>query len=858
MNVTADTPIADRFRSIVDAMSSTEALVSSSVRLTYGELDRWSDAVASDLAASDTPATSPMAIVTRDGVALVVATLAAVKAGRFFVAIDSAQPPERIAAAIGAASPSLCLVDGDVPPAIAQLPSVRLRSLTSCGDVTPPAVPPNAHVQIVFTSGTTGVPKAIVTSQRGFVERMIAAARSTGRAAGERVSYTSLPGFARATHEILGSLLNGATLVAFDARTEPLDVLAALIEREKLTVLTLTPALFRRFVAVLRPDADLSSLRKLRLGADVVNMADIEAYKARFPRSCTLERAFNASETGPVLHMSIDHDTHLPGPLVPMGRPRPGVEVRLVDDEGNDVPDGTAGEMLVRSPSVVEGYWHDTELTAQKFIPPDGGAGLWTFRTGDLALRDAAGLYYFIGRKDARLKIHGRRIDPSEIENALVMYAGAREAVVVGKATATGEARLAAYVVMREGLECVPRAIRTALREKLSSWMVPARIYAVESMPMNASGKVDRRLLTEREEIDPEAEMASASDLEKTLAAIWSRALETNASPEDDFFDDLGGESIVAAQIITEVNRATGRSMPLSSLVELRTIRTMAEYIRAEPDTDRVAVPIRSEGTLEPLFFVSGGAGSVLRFRELAHLLDKQQPFYGLTHHGFTLETFPRSLDALAACYVDAVRRIQPHGPYFLGGYSIGGRVAFTMARQLTNAGEAVSFVGMLDTSSTRRHASRGRTISRYLDTLRRQPLHNAKRYIRAVGRRILRVLRWLVGKGWTFASFSTPEIDALNAALRDLDMNALARYRGRVTLFLAEHEWGRHGAPLHLGWPDYCEGGVQVVSLPVDHHTIIREDVELLGDAMRRELERARITSASPTPTAAASLATA
>jgi amino acid adenylation domain-containing protein len=840
--------IAERFREVVAWSPDAIALTSPRARYTYAELDRWSDSIAADVIACAAPVASPIAIATRDNVALVAATLAAVKAGHFFVVIDAGDPDERIAMILAASGAALALIDSDrAPAATSPLQRVAIREPDRRSQIADrsgsPAIrdlrsaisspPPHELVQITYTSGTTGTPKAVASRQRTFVERVVSQAAVNGRVAGERVSYTALPGFARATYEILGSLLNGATLCAFDTRSETLDGLADFIRRERVSILTLTPALFRRFMQSAPTDLDLSSIRKLRIGADVVTVADVEAFKARFPRGCTFERGFAASETGQVMHMSIDHDTPIPGPLVPMGRPRPGVVVRLIDEEGRDVPDGEAGELVVRSKHVADGYWNAPELTAQRFTF-DGG--LATFFTGDYVKRDADGLYYFVGRRDSRLKIHGRRIDPLEVESALVAHAGAREAVAVGKPDAGGELHLVAYLVMREGHAFVPRDIRAALRGKLPASMIPSQLHALDAIPMTGPGKVDRAALTARVEIAETRDDQTSDDLERVLLEVWSRVTGAAVGLGDDFFDDLGGESVVAAQLVTEVQRALGRSLPLSLLLELNTAAKMADYLRAvgEADIERTAILVqRGDGTLPPLFSVSGKGGSVMMFRPLAAHLGPAQTFYGLTHHGFAASAFPKTFVALAACYVDAIRAVQPEGPYYLAGYSAGGLIAFDVARQLSRAGHEVAFTGIIDAATTSQPVPAWKHYLKHLSLLREKPLKQTPRYARAIARR-LRLMR----------PEPVPEVKEMNRHFDAIHRrDVLQPYPGRVTLFLARHGFGFEGTTPDLGWRVLC-GELDIVHVEGEHHTVIRDDVASLAKAMRSAMDRAPMSS--------------
>ncbi|HEV7764999.1 MAG TPA: non-ribosomal peptide synthetase, partial [Thermoanaerobaculia bacterium] len=565
------TSIAEQFRSVVAAQPDELAMTTSRGSYTYADIDRWSDAIATDLIAMNAPVDRPVAIVTRDNVALVPAVIGVVKAGHFFVMIDASDPDDRITLLLQESNAALCLVDS--MDAVPSLPSVQLASFPH--DAVPPSPerPSNPFVYVIYTSGTTGKPKGILSKHEGFVEATLRQGERWGRTRGQRSIYTSLPGFTRAATSIFGTLLCGATLCAFDARSESLTALATYIREQRISTLSLTPPMFRRLMATV-DDLDLSHVKVLRIGADVVTIADVETFKARFPPGCALMRGYASSESGAVFGMKITHDTPIPGPLVPMGKPYPNVDVWLVDDDGRQVPIGEVGELVVRSKDVIDGYWNAPELTAERFV--DG-----KFFTGDLVKRDAEGLYYFIGRKDSRLKIHGRRIDPSEIESALLATGEVRDAVIVGKPDVRGELRLVAYVVMRDGKPFVPHDLRATLRAKIPGWMVPARIFALDALPMTRAAKADRAALLALVDEEQQIEDSGASDdLEQQLVDIWSSVIGAPVHVDEDFFNDLGGESVIAAHLVTVIQNEMFRAIPLSLIVELNTVRKMAAYFR--------------------------------------------------------------------------------------------------------------------------------------------------------------------------------------------------------------------------------------------------------------------------------------
>ncbi|MGK2856051.1 MAG: AMP-binding protein [Thermoanaerobaculia bacterium] len=835
--VTREASIAARFRAVAASMPDAPALVSSRAHYTYVELDRWSDAIASEIATHRAPADVPVALVMVDPVAVVPAVLAVVKAGHFSMSVDGLDPDARIAELLSASGATLCVVDIDAPGPARNLDVVRVGPVPDA-PVVPPETSPHELLQLVFTSGTTGAPKAVAGRQRPFVERAVRASTRTGRSLGERVSYTAVPGNARAISEILGSLLNGATLCSFDARTQSFDELAAMIERERISTLTLTPAFFRRFLRALPATVDLSSVRKLRIGADVLTVADVDAWRARFPATTTLERAYNATETGPVLHMSITHDTPVPGPLVPMGKPVPGVEAWVVDDEGNEVPDGETGELVVRGAEVAQGYWKAPELTAERFAFDPERPTTPTFRTGDLVRRDEDGLYYFVGRRDSRIKTHGRRIDPLEVESALVIHAGAREAVVLAEPSADGELELAAYIVAG-GAAADAREVRQALRGRVPAWMVPSRVHFVDALPMTRNGKVDRDAVSQRAAATPRESSPDSvvgEGLEGTILAIWSRVLRRPVEPDDDYFEDLGGTSLDALEIVAEISRVTGRTLPLSVLLELNTVRKMSGYLEAQPDMERTVIALQRSGSMPPLFCVSGKGGSVIVFRALAEKLGSEQPFYGLTYHGIDPSALPSTLAALAACFVDAIREQQPAGPYYIAGYSAGGFVAFEIARQLARAGDEVAFTGLLDTMASEERASILRRVKNYLSIVRRRP---ALSVVRALVRRFEWAARWIRTGGRE--NLFDPNLPT-NQYFDSLNMRrSLQPYPGRVTLFLARHGSGAQSVRADAGWSAFCAGGVEIVEIDGEHDTILSSDVVGLARELAQALAEAR-----------------
>jgi len=839
-----DTRLDDAFRAVAAEIPDHVALTTGPERYTYDDLDRWSDAIAAAIIASDAPLDRPVAIVTSDNVALVPCILGVAKAGHYFIMIDASDPEERIALLLEESTTALCLVDAHAPApaAIGELPRVAIPALPKEPVVPTPQRDPNDLVFVIFTSGTTGKPKGIATRRRNYVEHLLGNAMRFGSRLGTRRFYSALPGYVRAANTTLPTLLTGGTLCAFDARKGSLAALAQFIARARPELVNMTPSLFRRLVAANPPGLDFSSVRSLRLGADRVTLEDIEAFKRLCPRGATLGLGFASTETGPVFRYSIDHDTVVPGPVPPMGTPTAGVEVRLVDDDGNDVAVGETGEIVVRSPHVVDGYWNNPELTAEKFTTDPDDPGVRTFRTGDLARRDENGLYYFVGRKDARLKIHGRRIDPSEVESALVATELVRDAVIVGKPDARGDHELVAYVVMREGVPFAPRHIRVRLRGKVPVWMIPSRIHAIDAIPLTAATKIDRQAPVDRGDPVVEEDDGATDSLERQLVEIWTRVIGRPVHVDDDFFDDLGGESLMAAHIAADVERLTGKSITPSSLVALNTVATMAEYLRGADAAAEHVIELQKGTTLPPLFCVAGGGGAVLKFRPLAAALGPDQPFYGVQLHALNVEDLPKTFAGIAAAYAEAIRGIQPEGPYHIAGYSAGGKLAYEIACQMLRAGEHVAFLGMIDTGAVHTRAPVWERIRNRLEILWNNP-ERAAAFAREAARRPARwmtnrIVQKLLGRGIAVPS----KIIESSLKLQEVrKQHVLGPYDGKLTLFCARHGLRRVRADDDLGWGSLGVKAIDIIDVDGDHETMLdAAHVNSLATAVREALANA------------------
>ena len=680
------------------------AVECAATRLTYRELDRRANQLARHLRARGVGPDVAVGLCMERSAEMIVGLLAILKAGGAYLPLDPTHPAPRLATMIGA---------GRVPLVLAQarhaalLPAghvtiVRVdtdRDAIACEPTEPPASPvgPEHLAYVLFTSGSTGAPKAVAVPHRAVV-RLV---RDTdyARFGPDEVMLQLAPiAFDASTLEIWGALLNGGRLVVAPPGATSLEDIGRLVSRHGVTTLWLTAGLFHEMV-----DHQLDALRGVRqllAGGDVLSVAHTRRALAALPET-TLINGYGPTEgtTFTCTH-AMTHASTL-GASVPIGRPIANGRVYVLDAGLEPVPVGLPGELYLGGDGLARGYLGRPELTAERFVPDPFGAvpGARLYRTGDRVRWRADGTLEFLGRVDDQVKIRGFRVEPAEVEAALLQHGAVREAVVVAQGRTAGERHLVAYVIPHAGQSPAPRELRAFLRARLPTHMTPAAVVRLEALPLSANGKVDRRALPAPgagagEEVG--APVEPRDGLEIQLAKIWEAMLGVEpVGIHDDFFE-IGGHSLLAVRVLTRINRVFQRSLPLAAVFEAPTIAQLAARLRSAgwsaPASSLLVV--QPEGTRPPLFCIHGYAG----FARLARHLGPEQPFYGLVQ-GLDGRHFQTRVEDMAAHYLREIRGVQAQGPYHLAGHSIGGLVALEMAHQLRAHGEDVALLALIDPS---------------------------------------------------------------------------------------------------------------------------------------------------------------
>ena len=569
-------------------------------------------------------------------------------------------------------------------------------------------VKPENLAYVIYTSGSTGKPRGVLLTHGGLVNHNVAAAQLFGITPADRMAQFASISFDIAVEEIFPTWMAGGTLVVReeDASLAVGDFLRWVREK-RVTALDLPTAYWHELVRELSESTEHlpKSLRIVIVGGEKASSAALTAWRKLAPRVRWVN-TYGPTETSVIVTSYEPKSGEEIPAVLPIGRPIANTKIYILGKNLQPLPVGIAGDLYVSGPGLARGYLNRPEITAEKFVADPYGRepGARMYKTGDLARYLATGEIEFAGRTDDQVKIRGYRVELEEIEAVLGSHAGVREVVVVARENASGEKNLAAYVVPSR--EQVPTAseLRSFLKQKLPHYMVPSAFVLLEAMPKTPNGKVDKRGLPAPKATDfaeTQEYVAPTDELEIQLTRIWETVLDKKPIGIRDNFFELGGHSLLAARLMHRIEQALGQRLPLAALLQAPTVEQLSGLLRQETWSDSWSslVAIQAEGSRPPFFCVHGVGGNVVGFRDLARHLGPDQPFYALQPQGLDgKRECLTSIPEMAKRYIQEIRRIQPEGPYRIGGYSFGGLVAYEMAQMLEAQGEEMALLALFDT----------------------------------------------------------------------------------------------------------------------------------------------------------------
>jgi amino acid adenylation domain-containing protein len=711
------------------------ALIHDDQQWTYEELNRRANKVAHYLKKLGAGPEVLVAVFLDRTSDMVAGLLGVLKSGAAYIPLDPIFPPERIAAILEDAKPPLILTEEklkDKFPASVAGQRVLIDSdssrINSQPDTNPPAEANATNLAYaIFTSGSTGKPKGVLLQHGGLVNFMLSTAREPGLASNDIFLAQTTITFDIAAMELFLPLTVGAASALINRETA-VDgtALRKIIEQLKPTVVQATPATWRM---LLEADWKGGPGLKMLVGGEALPQT---LAKALINKGDSLWNMYGPTET--TIWSSAGRVEQ--GRKITLGKTLARTYFYVLDPEQKPLSSGE-GELYIGGEGLARGYLNKPELTAEKFLPDPFRKTGRMYRTGDLVRVLPEGEIEFLGRADHQVKIAGFRIELTEIESKLLEHPSIKAAAVHPWEDGKGSKKLVAYLVPREKALTVSE-LHDWLGSSLPYYMVPSFYVTMESFPLMPNGKLNRKALPPPEILRPalnQSYVNPETPLEKDIAKMWTEILEMEFPGALDNFFELGGTSLQAFMLTRKLEKEFHVRFPVAALLRHPTIRELAALFSkgGEAAVD-FALGFKSSGSKPPLFCIPGLNGDVIGFQRLSEQIgrmDKDRPVYGLQILNFFENRFFEDTHDVAAYCIEAIRKIQPKGPYHFIGYSFGGFVAYEMAQQLLKAGERTAFLCMIDTYSPQAFSSLRRNLGFILEKYRKLSRKDRRHFLR-------------------------------------------------------------------------------------------------------------------------------
>ena len=847
------------------------ALTFGAQKISYKDLNRRANQLANYLREMGVGPEVLVGVCLERSVDMVTALFGVLKAGGAYVPLDPTHPKERLGFILDETEAQVVLTHDHLADEFdgRQIKTVCLDrdyfSILEQREDNPVSGVDSANLAyVIYTSGSTGAPKGVQISHGSVANFLASMSKTPGLALPDSLISVTTMLFDIFGLELYLPLVNGAQVELLSREViADGESLRRHIESSTATVMQATPATWRMLLAA---GWEGSDRLKVLCGGEALprDLADELAQ-----RCFQLWNMYGPTET--TIWSSADR-VEGGERVITAGKPIANTQIYVLDEHLQPVPAKVRGEVYIGGDGLARGYLKASDLTAQRFIPdPFSSEGARLYRTGDVGRFLKDGRLEIIGRADNQIKVRGYRIEPAEIESVLVGYEGVREAVVVTSADKSGENRLVAYLIADDDTNLGTKALRAYLREKLPEYMMPSVYMKLDQLPLSANGKLDRKSLPAPKQLRSEFEadwVAPRTPTEETVARIWADLLALEQVSVNDNFFDLGGHSLLATLAMSQIQEAFQAEIEVRELFEFPTVAGLSEAIdkalTAREEHQEIAaaggrlslVSIQPEGINPPFFCVHPVGGSVFCYAQLSKHLGLEQPFYGLQARGLEGELEPiEDIETMAAHYILELRGLQPEGPYYLGGWSMGGVVAFEMAQQLLAAGQETAFLALMD---ARVSGSTGEGIdasdsellvffaldlgfpfedvgslrSLLVDVAPDEQLDHVLQLAQANN---------LIAQDAELSTFHRL-FKVFRADQRALEAYSPRPYSGDLSIFrAADHQFDTSPDP-NLGWKGLALGDINITTVPGNHFTMFREPhVKVLAQEFAAQFDRTK-----------------
>jgi amino acid adenylation domain-containing protein len=847
-------------------------------QLSYRELNARANQLAHKLRSLGVGAEVFVGVCLERSLDMLIALLGTLKAGGVYVPIDPAYPKDRVDYMLENSEAKVVLTQDSLVAqfSTAQLDVVALDRDWSTDIAQQPTTNPQQTIvhrdqlaYVIYTSGSTGKPKGVLIPHGGLSNFLLSMQEYFQLDRQDKLVAVTTISFDIAALELYLPLITGAEVV-IASREVAIDgnQLSQLIEKVGATIMQATPATWYMLLSLgWQPKIPL----KILCGGEPLPPKLAEELQ---PICRELWNMYGPTET---TIWSSNCQVKGGQKIITVGKPIANTQFHILDSNMQLVPVGVAGELYIGGAGLARGYHKRPDLTAEKFVenPLNPAQSPRLYRTGDLARWLPNGEVECLGRADFQVKIRGFRIELGEIESALVKHPQIEKAIVVARESEGFGLKLVAYAIATEASTIGMAEMSKFLKETLPDYMVPSAFVRLEEFPLTPNGKVDRKALPSpnfTREVLENAFTPPRNEVEKVIANIWSQALKIEQVGIHDNFFDLGGNSLLAVRVFSEIEKVLNKKIPLNLIFQHPTIAALSDFSTSESKNDNFSalVSLQPLGNKTPIFCTHAIGTSVQFYRQLVEYLGKEHPFYGLQSR-FLQQSEKNeniTLEDMAGFYIQEIQTIQPKGPYLLGGFSFGGIVVYEMAQQLLNSGHEVALLAIFDTSApdARQRLDYQKQLLKHWHNFRDFGIDYAqKKALNQIKFRTLQAKTLLKQRLHAIKKVENIDIKSEKTKKEDIQAYFEARlkrieklhlktlneyvfkpYGGELTLFrsLVRPDNTSDVWDETLGWSNLVTGKLKILDIPGSHHQIFDEPyVQTLAEKMSLCLEEVNQT---------------